>query len=134
MPGLGGGASAEGKARYRARAKGEGIYGIIRRMKLRVWADVEPDAVHQCDFVFHLTDLRVTQQRTIVAAIIVPIEYMQELTALHLETEHAFGFARAYVVPRKMFMPDDEETDDELDALETPSEADRRYSSGIRIG
>lgn len=109
----GGGASAEGKARYRQRAKGEGIYGLIRRIKLKTWAQVEPAAVHQCDFVFYVTDLRVTNQRTIVASIIAPIEYLEELGKLHLETEHSFGFVRAYTVPRGELIPDyNDDTDD----------------------
>ena len=82
--------------------------GLLRRVRRREWADVEPHAVEVGELVGWINSVTMTAQRTVNVQISIPLEYaadameLAELSSLH------FALARWYVVPRRLFTEQDE--------------------------
>jgi hypothetical protein len=114
----GGGSSAVGKARQRARNKdtakalgvaaprsgSSGVGQVVSRMRRRAWEDIEDEAVYGTFVVGQITDVRMLANRVMSISVQVPVEYAQEALQLGIDSATMFTAFRAYHIPRRAMM------------------------------
>lgn len=86
-----------------------GFGGFLSRIRKRTFEDIEDVAVHVSDVVGIVSDFRKVPSRSCLMTVSLPAAYQLEAMDAMDASSMGFVMCRFYVVPRRPFMPDDEE-------------------------
>lgn len=122
-------ASAEGKARQRARNGGKtgtnsgssGAALAIKELPRKTWEEIEDEVHHVCDIAGKISHSQVGASGYLVSTLNSPLEYAHDLLDAHLRCRDGLVYIRIYHVPLEGYLGKQaasSDTDAALDAME----------------